>query len=113
VAHSLLSSLGWAERLPLLAGDNNWQRRPPYELIGQRVDNAAMENFLSSPKNEHTGPKRTDERGEGIVRLLRVPFSNAKRRHSTIGYLSPMTASGDPVGAQQWASLVRKPKTAD
>jgi putative transposase len=56
---------------------------------GNVWDNAVMESFFSSLKTERVGRKtyrtRDEARADDIER-----FSNPKRRHSTIGYLSPM-----------------------
>jgi putative transposase len=51
---------------------------------GNVWDNAAMESFFSSLKTERTGKKvyRTRE--------LTCSTTNTARRHSTIGYLSPV-----------------------
>jgi putative transposase len=59
---------------------------------GNVWDNAAMESFFSSLKTERTGDKtyRTrDEAGMDVFDYIER-FYNSKRRHSTIGYLSPM-----------------------
>jgi putative transposase len=55
-------------------------------------DNAAMESFFSSLKTERTGRKtyRTRDEARADVFDYIERFYNAKRRHSTIGYLSPM-----------------------
>jgi putative transposase len=55
-------------------------------------DNAAMESFFSSLKIERTGGKtyRTRNQARADVFDYIERFYNAKRRHSTIGYLSPM-----------------------
>jgi putative transposase len=50
---------------------------------GNVWDNAAMESFFSSLKTE-----RTDEKTYVFDYIER--FYNPKRRHSTLGYLSPM-----------------------
>jgi putative transposase len=59
---------------------------------GNVWDNAAMESFFSSLKTERIGDKtyrtRDDARADVFDYIER--FYNAKRRHSTIGYLSPM-----------------------
>ena len=59
---------------------------------GNVWDNAAMESFFSSLKTERIGNKtyrtRDDARADVFDYIER--FYNAKRRHSTIGYLSPM-----------------------
>ena len=55
-------------------------------------DNAAMESFFSSLKTERTARKmyrtRDDARADVFDYIER--FYNPKRRHSTIGYMSPM-----------------------
>jgi putative transposase len=55
-------------------------------------DNAAMESFFSSLKTECTGNKtyRTRDQAKADVFDYIERFYNSKRRHSTIGYLSPM-----------------------
>ena len=59
---------------------------------GNVWDNAAMESFFSSLKTERTGNKtyRTRDEAKADVFDYIERFYNAKRRHSTIGYLSPM-----------------------
>jgi putative transposase len=59
---------------------------------GNVWDNAAMESFFSSLKTERTGGKtyRTRDEARADVFDYIERFYNAKRRHSTIGYLSPM-----------------------
>ena len=55
-------------------------------------DNAAMESFFSSLKTERTArkvyPTRDDAKADVFDYIER--FYNTKRRHSTIGYLSPI-----------------------
>ena len=55
-------------------------------------DNAAMESFFSSLKTERTAHKmyRTRDDAKADVFDYIERFYNPKRRHSTIGYLSPM-----------------------
>ncbi|MDE2167431.1 MAG: IS3 family transposase [Alphaproteobacteria bacterium] len=55
-------------------------------------DNAAMESFFSSLKTERTARKvyRTRDDAKADVFDYIERFYNPKRRHSTIGYLSPM-----------------------
>jgi putative transposase len=55
-------------------------------------DNAAMESFFSSLKTERTARKtyRTRDQAKADVFDYIERFYNAKRRHSTIGYRSPM-----------------------
>jgi len=59
---------------------------------GNVWDNAAMESFFSSLKTERTARKvyRTRNEAKADVFDYIECFYNPKRRHSTIGYLSPM-----------------------
>jgi putative transposase len=59
---------------------------------GNVWDNAAMESFFSSLKTERTGQKTYSSRDEAKADVFDYieRFYNPKRRHSTIGYLSPM-----------------------
>ena len=59
---------------------------------GNVWDNAAMESFFSSLKTERTARKTYRTRNEARADVFDYieRFYNAKRRHSTIGYLSPM-----------------------
>jgi len=59
---------------------------------GNCWDNAAMESFFSSLKTERTARKiyRTRDETKADVFDYIERFYNAKRRHSTIGYLSPV-----------------------
>jgi len=59
---------------------------------GNVWDNAAMESFFSSLKTERTARKtyRTREDAKADVFDYVERFYNAKRRHSTIGYMSPV-----------------------
>jgi putative transposase len=59
---------------------------------GNMWDNAAMESFFSSLKTERISNKtyRTRNEAEADVFDYIERFYNSKRRHSTIGYLSPM-----------------------
>src|SRR3982074_2973739 len=59
---------------------------------GNVWDNAAMESFFSSLKTERTARKiyRTRDDAKAAVFDYIERFYNPKRRHSTIGYLSPM-----------------------
>ena len=59
---------------------------------GDCWDNAAMESFFSSLKTERTARKtyRTRDAARADVFDYIERFYNPKRRHSTIGYLSPM-----------------------
>ena len=59
---------------------------------GNVWDNAAMESFFSSLKTERTARKtyRTRDQAKADLFDYIERFYNAKRRHSTLGYLSPM-----------------------
>jgi putative transposase len=59
---------------------------------GNCWDNAAMESFFSSLKTERTARKtyRTRDQARADVFDYIECFYNPKRRHSTIGYMSPM-----------------------
>jgi putative transposase len=59
---------------------------------GNVWDNAAMESFFSSLKTERTARKvyRTRDDAKADVFDYIERFYNPKRRHSTIGYLSPI-----------------------
>ncbi|WP_441351622.1 MULTISPECIES: IS3 family transposase [unclassified Tardiphaga] len=59
---------------------------------GNVWDNAAMESFFSSLKTERTAREIYRTRNEAKVDVFDYIecFYNPKRRHSTIGYLSPM-----------------------
>jgi transposase InsO family protein len=59
---------------------------------GNAWDNAAMESFFSSLKTERTARKtyRTRDEAKADVFDYIELFYNVKRRHSTIGYMSPL-----------------------
>ena len=59
---------------------------------GNVWDNAAMESFFSTLKTERTAGKvyRTRDEARADVFDYIERFYNPKRRHSTIGYISPM-----------------------
>ena len=59
---------------------------------GNVWDNAAMESFFSSLKTERTARKtyRSRDQAKADVFDYIERFYNPKRRHSTLGYLSPM-----------------------
>ncbi len=59
---------------------------------GNVRDNAAMESFFPSPKTERTARKvyRTRDQARADVFDHIERFYNPRRRHSIIGYLSPM-----------------------
>jgi putative transposase len=59
---------------------------------GNVWDNAAMESFFSSLKTERTAAKRYHTRDQAKADVFDYieRFYNPTRRHSTLGYLSPM-----------------------
>jgi len=59
---------------------------------GNVWDNAVMESFFSSLKTERTAAKiyRTRAQAKADVFDSIECFYNLRRRHSTLGYLSPM-----------------------
>jgi putative transposase len=58
---------------------------------GNVWDNAAMESLFSSLKTERTARKLYRTRDEAKADIFDyIKLYNPKRRHSTIGYLSPM-----------------------
>jgi putative transposase len=59
---------------------------------GNVWDNAAMESFFSSLKTERTARNtyRTRDQAKADVFDYIECFYNPKRRHSTLGYMSPM-----------------------
>jgi putative transposase len=59
---------------------------------GNVWDNAAMESFFSSLKTERIGNKlyRSRDQARADVFDYIERFDNTVRRHSTIGYLSPV-----------------------
>ncbi|MFZ8942781.1 MAG: IS3 family transposase, partial [Gemmobacter sp.] len=60
--------------------------------VGAAGDNAAMESFFSSLKTERTAGKvyRTRDEARADVFDYVERFYNPRRRHSKLGYLSPM-----------------------
>ncbi len=64
---------------------------------GNVWDNAAMESFFSSLKTERVAGKiyRTRDQARADVFDYIERFYNPQRRHSTIGYLSPMGVRED------------------
>ena len=59
---------------------------------GEVWDNSAMESFFSSLKTERTARKvyRTREQARADVFDYIERFHNSTRRHSTLGYVSPV-----------------------
>jgi len=72
--------------------DGRLRRRLLDEPLGNVWDNAAMESFFSSLKTERIDRKayRTGDEAKADVFDYIERFYNPKRRHSTIGFLSPM-----------------------
>ncbi len=68
---------------------------------GNVWDNAAMESFFSSLKTERTARKvyRTRDQGRADVFDYIERFYNPQRRHSTLGYVSPMEFERKAVSA--------------
>lgn len=62
---------------------------------GNVWDNAAMESLFSSLKTERTARKvyRTSDDARADVFDYIERFYNGRRRHSTLGYLSPVSSS--------------------
>src|SRR5262249_15010476 len=88
--HSARGSQYTSEQFQKLIGRS---RRRLFDVpVGRRLDNAAMESFFSSLKTERTGRKTYGTRDEARAYIFDYieRFYNPKRRHSTIGYLSPM-----------------------
>ena len=75
------------ELLPLLLADSSFSRR-----AGEVWDNSAMESFFSSLKTERTAKKvyRSREQARSDVFDYIERFYNPMRRHSTLGYVSPI-----------------------
>jgi putative transposase len=65
---------------------------PDFSRTGNVWDNAAMESFFSSLKAARIGKKvyRTRDEARADVFDYIERFYNTVRRHSTIGYLSPV-----------------------
>jgi transposase InsO family protein len=59
---------------------------------GNCYDNACVESFFGSLKNEFCAYERFESRDEAFLRLFEwiEVFYNRVRRHSTLGYLSPL-----------------------
>jgi putative transposase len=59
---------------------------------GDCWDNAAMESFFSSLKTERTSRRNYQTRDEARADVFDYieRFYNPRRRHSTLGYLSPV-----------------------
>lgn len=59
---------------------------------GDCWDNAAMESFLATLKKERTNRKQYRTRDDARADVFNYieQFYNPRRRHSTLGYLSPV-----------------------
>lgn len=68
------------------------QARPSLGHVGSCFDNAAMESFFGSLKSEWLYFQRFETRQQAITSIFYYieSFYNRQRRHSTIGYLSPL-----------------------
>jgi putative transposase len=84
--HSDQGSQYTSEQFQRLMADSGMSRS------GNVWDNAAMESFFSSLKTERAGRKTYRTRNEARADVFDYieRFYNATRRHSTIGYLSPV-----------------------
>jgi putative transposase len=88
--HSDRGSQYTSEQFQLLMADNGVVCS--MSRSGNVWDNAAMESFFSTLKTERTARKmyRTRDEARADVFDYIERFYNPKRRHSTIGYMSPM-----------------------
>ena len=88
--HSDQGSQYTSEQFRLLLDDNGVNCS--MSRSGNVWDNAAMESFFSSLKTERTARKvyRTRAHAKADVFDYIERFYNPKRRHSTLGYLSPI-----------------------
>ena len=61
-------------------------------MVGSCFDYAAMENFFGSLKSEWLYFQRFDTRQQAMTSIFYYieSFYNRQRRHSAIGYLSPL-----------------------
>ena len=68
------------------------QARPSLGHVGSCYDNAAMESFFGSLKTEWLYFQRFETRQQAMTSIFYYieSFYNRKRRHSAIGYLSPL-----------------------
>jgi putative transposase len=88
--HSDQGSQYTSEQFQLLLEDNGVSCS--MSRSGDVWDNAAMESFFSSLKTERTARKVYRSRAEAKADVFDYieRFYNPKRRHSTLGYLSPV-----------------------
>ena len=68
------------------------QARPSFGHVGSCFDNAVMESFFGSLKTEWLYFQRFETRQQAMTSIFYYieSFYNRRRRHSTIGYLSPL-----------------------
>ena len=83
---SQFTSMDWAAFIRAHNLEHSMSRR------GNCHDNAVAESFFSSLKTERTARKayRTRDQARADVFDYIERFYNPRRRHSTLGYLSPM-----------------------
>ncbi|MFE4825178.1 integrase core domain-containing protein [Streptomyces sp. NPDC056704] len=67
--------------------------RRPMGAVGTSAGNAAAKSFFASPKHEVLPGRhgRPTERAARLAVFRWLGFYNHPRRHSTIGYLAPVT----------------------
>ena len=76
---------------------------------GNCWDNAPTESFFNSLKNERVHGTRYDTRDEAIADVFDYiePFYNRRRKHSTLGYVSPVKFLENWISTQheqKWAA---------
>ena len=88
--HSDQGSQYTSEQFQRLLADNGITR--PMSRAGNVWDNSAMESFFSTLKTERTAIKVYRTRNEARADMFDYieRFCNPRRRHSKLGYLSPM-----------------------
>ena len=74
---------------------------------GNCWDNAPMESFFNSLKNERVHGTRYETRNDAIADAFDYiePFYNRRRRHSTLGYASPRQFLNDWIRSQHEQEL--------
>jgi putative transposase len=90
IIHTDQGSQYTSEQFQRLMADNNVTCS--MSRFGNVWDNAAMESFFSSLKTELIGKKiyRSRDQAKAEIYDYIERFYNPTRRHSTLGYLSPM-----------------------
>ena len=78
------------------------------ESQGQLLGHAPTESFFNSLKNERVHGTRYDTRDEAIADVFDYiePFYNRSRKHSTLGYVSPVKF------LENWVSTQHEQKLA-